>query len=99
MNILSISIILIVAAISLSQSVSAIDICDYSLPNGVSEKQIRDAYKTLKDMVSSYTELEEWVEESLNLFDEEISEANDYNERERVLDRHLIRACTIYGMV
>lgn len=101
MNILSISITFIVAAISLSQSVSAIEICEpgYSLPNGASEDQIRDAYRTLKDMLSSYTELEQWAEESLDLFDEEISEASGNNARERVLDRHLIRACTIYGMI
>lgn len=83
-----------------SASAIELEICDpnYPLPEGASEKQISEAYNKLETLATNSAELKSLVGESIRLFNEEIGNASDAYERSRVLDRHLIRVCTINGM-
>lgn len=98
---LSLLIILIVAAFVARESVSVrfFQICELDHVAAPTEDEIVDAYLKLITMSTSLTGLSEWIDESYGLFYEEMSGASDDNDKQRILDRHMVRVCTIYGMI
>lgn len=96
----SLLIILIVTAFVARESVSVrfFQICEPDHVAAPTEDEVVDAYLKLMSMSATLTGLSEWIDESYGSFYEEMSSA-DYDEKQRILERHLIRVCTIYGMI